>query len=144
MVDKPTWVCTAIALIVGIVGEPAAASSKDQTADALTVCLDKLLNASTAGQTQCQGTAMRSYDHRMNAAYTTLLRILPPMAGEQLRQSQRAWLAFRDRERVTRDAIFATRQGTMYVPMQASAETEVTRVRALQLENYRNVMSIEQ
>jgi uncharacterized protein YecT (DUF1311 family) len=87
---------------------------------------------------------LRSYDRRMNAAYAALLRRLQPKAAEQLRRSQRAWLAFRDSEAAARQAIYATRQGTMYVPMEADAAVTIVGDRALLLERYLRVLSIEQ
>jgi uncharacterized protein YecT (DUF1311 family) len=116
---------------------------EDTTAVALDHCLNEAANASTAGQTECEAEASKSYDLRMNAAYATLMRKLPPQAAQQLRLSQRAWLAFRDSDAKARDALYETRQGTMYVPMQASDATDAIRDRALQLEGYVRVMSIE-
>ncbi|MBZ9758729.1 DUF1311 domain-containing protein [Mesorhizobium sp. ESP6-5] len=71
------------------------------------------------------------------------MRKLPRQAAQNLRLSQRAWLAFRDSEAKTRGALYETRQGTMYVPMQAADATNIIRDRALQLEGYVRVMAIE-
>ncbi|MBZ9722732.1 DUF1311 domain-containing protein [Mesorhizobium sp. CO1-1-11] len=122
---------------------PMAAGLKDATADTLDRCLDEPANGSTAGQTDCEATASSDYDRRMNAAYATLLRKLPRQAAQNLRLSQRAWLAFHDSEAKTRGALYETRQGTMYVPMQAADATNIIRDRALQLEGYVRVMAIE-
>ncbi|MEW6631299.1 MAG: lysozyme inhibitor LprI family protein [Pseudomonadota bacterium] len=126
---------------------PAALSAsdlKDPTAETLDSCLNDAANASTAGQTGCEATASSDYDRRMNAAYATLMGKLPSKAAEQLRLSQRAWLAFRDSEAKARDALYATREGTMYVPMEASDATDIVRDRALQLEGYVRVMAIDE
>jgi uncharacterized protein YecT (DUF1311 family) len=115
----------------------------DPTAATLRRCLDASANASTAGQTGCESAAYKNYDRRMNAAYAALIRRLPAAAAQRLRVSQRAWLAFRDSEAAARSALFETRQGTMFVPMQASAATDLVRDRALQLEGYVRVMRID-
>lgn len=115
---------------------------KDSTADALDLCLNDPANGSTAGQTECEATASSDYDRRMNAAYAALIRKLPREAAQQLRLSQRAWVAFRDAETKARDALYETRDGTMFVPMQAADTTNVIRDRALQLEGYVAVMAI--
>jgi uncharacterized protein YecT (DUF1311 family) len=120
-----------------------AAPPSDATELTLARCLDNPAQASTAGQTECEMAAIRAYDRRMNAAYAALMRKLPAPAAQQLRLSQRAWLAFRDSEAIARGALYETRQGTMFVPMQASGATEVVRDRALQLEGYVRVMAIE-
>jgi uncharacterized protein YecT (DUF1311 family) len=68
-------------------GTEARATSHDRTDAALARCLDDPANASTAGQTECQARAMRTWDERMNAAYATLMKRLPAKAGQRLRLS---------------------------------------------------------
>ena len=141
--DRP-GLCKGCALLVlALFAANAWAAPADATAAALDRCLNDPAHVSTAGQTECEAAATRAYDHRMNAAYATLLRKLPAAAAGQLRLSQRAWLAFRDREAQARSAIYETRHGTMYVPMEASDATDVVRDRAVQLEGYARVMVIE-
>ncbi|WP_081469592.1 lysozyme inhibitor LprI family protein [Sphingomonas sp. PAMC 26617] len=64
-------------------------------------------------------------------------------AAERLRASQRLWLAFRESEAAARRALYEMRQGTMYVPMQASDAVNVIRDRALELEGNVAVLAIE-
>lgn len=115
----------------------------DPVQAALTRCLDAPANGSTAGQTDCYAIAARAYDKRMNRAYAALMQQLPVAARETLRRAQRAWLAFRDAESVARGALYATRTGTIYVPMEASSAVTVTRDRTLQLEGALRVLSID-
>lgn len=117
--------------------------SHDATAAALERCLALPANASTAGQTDCEAAAMRSYDRRMNVAFAVLMRRLPAAAADRLRRSQRAWLTFREAEVLARRAIFATRQGTMFVPMEADAAVTLVGDRARLLERYVRVLGIE-
>ena len=124
-------------------GFVSASTSRDATAAALDRCLSAAANASTAGQTNCEAAAAHAYDRRMNLAFSTLMRKLSAPAAERLHTSQRVWLAFRDSENTTRGALYETRHGTMYVPMQASDATNVIRDRALQLEGYVAVLAIE-
>jgi uncharacterized protein YecT (DUF1311 family) len=121
----------------------AAAAPTDVTDAAFDRCLAAPANASTAGQTDCEITAARTYDQRMNTAYNALLRRLAQPAAATLRRSQRAWLAYRDAEAQTRQTIFATRQGTMYVPMQSDAGVTLIGDRAKMLERYVRVLAIE-
>jgi uncharacterized protein YecT (DUF1311 family) len=120
----------------------AASSARDGTATALDRCLAVPANASTASQTDCEAAALRGYDQRMNAAYAALLRRLPAMAGQRLRRSQQAWLAYRNVEGTTRDALYANRQGTMYVPMQADDAVVLVGDRARLLERYVRALEI--
>jgi uncharacterized protein YecT (DUF1311 family) len=121
----------------------AAPSAQDVTQKELQGCLDAPSHTSTAGQTQCEIEAARRYDGRMNAAYTGLMRRLPASIGAQLRSAQRAWLAFRTLDAKARAQLYETRQGTMFVPMQAAASTAVVRDRALQLEAALRVLEID-
>jgi uncharacterized protein YecT (DUF1311 family) len=129
----------ALLLLLATAATPAA----DPTTAALRHCLDQPDNASTGGQSECETVAEKAYDQRMNRAYATLIRALPAPAADRLRQSQRSWLAFRDAEAQARTALYETRHGTMYVPMEANDETIVTRDRALQLEGYVRMIHIE-
>jgi uncharacterized protein YecT (DUF1311 family) len=122
---------------------PAAGDTSDPTEAVLARCLEGDANAATAGQTQCEEAAARTYDRRMNMAYAALLKALPPEAARELRQSQRAWIMFRDAEARARSAFYASRHGTMYVPMQAASATRVVRDRALQLESVLRVLRVE-
>ena len=121
----------------------AAASSGDRTQDQLQACLAKPSGESTGGQTQCEASAVHSYDQRLNAAYGELMRRLPANAAARLRSAQRAWLTFRAADEAARSALYATREGTMYVPMEAAASTDIVRERALQLEGLLRVMTID-
>ncbi|MBM7043881.1 DUF1311 domain-containing protein [Rhizobium lusitanum] len=116
---------------------------KDPTRQSLDSCLQDPKNDSTGDQTACETKALASYDKRMNVAYSKLLNELPTQAGQDLRAAQRSWIAYRDMEARARGSLFATTQGSMYAPMQADAETDLTRDRALLLESYLRVLDID-
>ena len=113
----------------------------DPTARELARCA--ATDPSTAGQLMCEDAARRRYDARMNCAYAALLRRLPAPAAARLRTAQRAWLTFRDADDATRSALYATRTGTMYAPMQAADTTAIVRDRALAFEKLLRVLSID-
>jgi uncharacterized protein YecT (DUF1311 family) len=133
----------ASALILTAVSTSAATAPADPTEAALRRCLAAPAASSTAGQTQCESAAMRQYDQRMNAAYAGLMRRLPAAGAARLRTAQRAWLAFRTADEAARSALYETRQGTMYVPMQAAASADIVRDRAIQLEDELRVLTID-
>jgi len=119
------------------------ATDADPTETLLDRCLAQKSHASTAGQTGCETAAGQAYDRRMNTAFSRLVRILPPEAAAQLRTSQRLWLAFRDAEGKARTALYETRRGTMFVPMEAANQTRLGRDRAMELEAYVRAMAID-
>lgn len=55
-------------------------------------------------QVYCQVKVLVRADDQMNTAYQALLKRLPPAAQATLRQTQRAWMARRDRDCVEYDA----------------------------------------
>jgi len=120
----------------------ASAEPRDKTSDALDACLNNPKTISTADMSDCYSVAYKAFDHRLNVAYQSLLKTLPATPAQKLKASQRTWLTFRDAELATQSAIFATRQGTMYVPMQEDEGMSLTRDRALRLESYLGVMSV--
>lgn len=135
---------TVVAMASVICGGVGAVGTRhDATEAALERCLGLPANASTAGQTDCETVAGRAYDKRMNAAYVTLMRRLPAGAADRLRRSQRTWVVFRDAEATTRSAIYATRRGTMYVPMEADDTVTLVGDRARLLERYARALNIE-
>lgn len=119
----------------------AAAQDNDATARKLDACVEKA--ASTADSSACYATALAAYDRRMNHAYAALMRGLPAAVAHQLQASQRIWLTFRDAELKTQSDMLATRQGTMYVPMEEEEQLSLTRDRARRLESYERVLEID-
>ena len=136
------FACAGLAVLVAATAPSIATAADDATNAALDRCLASPANASTAGQVACESIAMKAYDRRMNAAYAILLRKLPASAAQRLRAAQRAWIGYRDSEALARGALYATREGTMFVPMQADAAVAPVRDRALLLERYVRVMAV--
>jgi uncharacterized protein YecT (DUF1311 family) len=135
-----------LALLVGTFVDPAMVSgaiSLDATERVLRQCLARPENASTAAQVECQAAAGKAYDRRMNLAYAALRRRLSAPAAEKLRSAQRAWLRFRDANSEAGRALFATRQGTIYLPIFAAREAEVVRDRAMALESQLRIVSAD-
>lgn len=135
-----------LALLVGTFVQPAmggGAVSPDATERRLRQCLNRPENASTAAQVECQAAAGKAYDRRMNLAYAALLRRLSEPAAERLRVAQRAWLRFRNADSEAGRALFATRQGTIYLPIFAAREVAVVRERAMALESQLRIVTVD-
>ena len=89
---------------------------------------------STGGRTEAIDDALESWDKLLNESYQKLKAKLDRDGAKALRDSQRAWIAWRDKEIANLDKIYGKLRGTMYVPMHAYAKMNLTRQRALQLE----------
>ena len=91
-------------------------------------------NPSTAGQNQAMTTALEKWDALLNRSYQKLKINLDPVALENLVESQRAWVVWRDMEIVFIGEFYSKLQGTMYIPGQIYKRMNLTRQRAMQLE----------
>lgn len=104
-------------------------------------CLDKA--KSTADMIACADKAGKEWDTELNSLYQRLLKALPAKGQAELKESQKAWIVFRDREYKVQQTLYSTRQGTMYLPMAALSAVNLTKDRALQLDNLLGVYEIE-
>ena len=91
-------------------------------------------NPSTGGQTEAIEAALKQWDALLNQSYQKLIAKLDLEAANKLRDSQRAWVAWRDKELESLGSIYSKLRGTMYVPLGAYARMNLTRQRAMQLE----------
>jgi uncharacterized protein YecT (DUF1311 family) len=101
-------------------------------------CLKK--DPSTAGMLECLGKAYTSWDAELNAIYKKLLASLPAEGQNALRESQRAWLKYRDQEFLLLEKLYGLMEGSMYQTMQAADRVDFVRKRALELSSYLDVL----
>ena len=102
---------------------------------AIDIKIDKLVDkgGSTAEMVETYDQGLKLWDAELNRVYKDLLAMLPDADKAVLREAQRQWIAFRDAQLKFIDACYAHYEGTMFIPMRASAVMEVTRARALDL-----------
>ena len=79
-------IAAAFALFIAAGSADACDRPATMTADAMVVCLDR---------------AQIAADRELNTAYQAALRSLAPTDAAALREAQRAWLAFRDKNRAS-------------------------------------------
>ncbi|MDF1815664.1 MAG: DUF1311 domain-containing protein [Verrucomicrobiales bacterium] len=105
--------------------------------------MDKAMdqNPSTAGQIEAITNAQAKWDELLNKHYQTLTKDLEPEAVKALRESQRTWISWRDRELKSLRTFYSKMDGTMYVPMAAYAGMNLTRQRALSLERLASMVN---
>jgi uncharacterized protein YecT (DUF1311 family) len=113
--------------------------SQNQVNDSIelkfTKCLDDSL--STAGMCNCTIQAMNSWDKELNKNYNLLMKSLSQPNKEFLKSAQKEWILYRDKEFELINKIYYTElQGTMYYPMAWNSKLEIVKKRALELENY--------
>lgn len=93
-------------------------------------------NPSTAGMREATNQAREMWDKELNKAYQHLMNRLPSSKQEVLRDSQRAWLKFRDADGEVISKITAAQQGTIFQLNATEYWMRLTKTRALQLSDY--------
>ena len=108
----------------------------------LGACVDG--NPSTAGAIECIGDAYAAWDRELNDAYKALMGRLAQPQQEAFRKSQRQWLAWRDAEFATIDAVYGGLEGTMFLPMRVDERMQIVRERALALRGYQSLLTMDE
>jgi uncharacterized protein YecT (DUF1311 family) len=88
---------------------------------------------STAEMRQTYIDGLQLWDAELNRAYFELKKTLKPKSFAALQAAQRQWIAYRDEQVTFLNQLYSEFDGTMYIPMRAAAEMEITRSRALEL-----------
>ncbi|HVF92167.1 MAG TPA: lysozyme inhibitor LprI family protein [Blastocatellia bacterium] len=105
----------------------------------LEACMEK--DPSTAGMVECIGKAYESWDKELNRAYNELSRKLKPQARPALKAAQVEWIRYRDSEFKLIDTVYSGLEGTMYIPMRADNRMKIVKARALELNDYLELLS---
>ena len=90
-------------------------------------------NNSTAGLVAAYNKALKSWDKELNKQYQKLMAGLDAEAKASLKDSQRAWITYRDKEIENLSVFYSKVQGTMFRTISAAAITNLTKNRALSL-----------
>jgi uncharacterized protein YecT (DUF1311 family) len=101
---------------------------------ALTKCLDKKENQTTAGMCNCTYAALNDWDKQLNSTYKSLLLRLDSLAKPKLIEAQRQWIKFKEKEIELIDATYGKAQGTMWLVIRADKLLQITKSRAEELE----------
>ncbi len=99
------------------------------------------INPSTAGIVRCTDEAIKMWDNELNKFYKLLIKTLDGESVNILKSAQLEWIVFRDKEFTNIENIFSRKEGTMYIPMQLFARLEIIKTRALQLQDYYELLT---
>jgi uncharacterized protein YecT (DUF1311 family) len=99
-------------------------------------CLDSAENQTTVGMTACSIRAGKEWDKELNKNYRLLMSKLSGDEKEELKNAQRNWILYRDKEMEFASIMYINLEGTMWRIVLADRETEMTRQRALELKVY--------
>jgi len=105
--------------------------SKHSIDEWLTECMKK--NSFSQGMNDCLGQAYEKWDLELNRVYRELSARLDTEARIVLREAQRAWLEYRDRELAWLAKFYGGLDGTMYSTMLAADRVDLLKRRVLEL-----------
>jgi uncharacterized protein YecT (DUF1311 family) len=90
-------------------------------------------NGSQMDLTQCADQDARQADTALNEVYRSLMVKLDAANQTRLRDAQRAWVAFRDKECVFRTGGGTGQEGTIWPMLMLKCDTELTTARTREL-----------
>ncbi len=120
---------------------PMPKSKLDPVAQADEACMDKA--DTTAAMVECADGSYKRWDGELNRVYGVLRKKFDKGARQALTESQQKWLVYRDAELKTLRALYGGMQGTMYIPMGASAAADLIKTRANELRGYLDVLDMQ-
>lgn len=106
-------------------------------------CLAAPAGASTAGMISCTIAAKNAWDAEMNKYYKLLLDVLNTDGKLKLKEAQRQWIVFRDKEMAFSSAVFTAKEGTMWRVIAANNNLEIVKKRAQELKEYYELVTQE-
>ena len=96
---------------------------------------------STAGMVQAISKANKQWDKEMNALYQDLKKTMAAEEWAALVTAQKAWLVYRDAQTKSLVETYGRMEGTMWIPVSASAVMGLTKDRALFLQSLKDTVS---
>ncbi len=97
-------------------------------------CYDKAV--STHDMMQCADKDYTAWDKEMNKVYQALLKKVDKSGQTMLRESQRAWITYRDNAFKFSNDFMGKMDGTMWQPISIERNTNLVRERAIFLQRY--------
>ncbi len=106
-------------------------------------CLAIGSNQTTVGMIACIQIAMEEWDAELNKYYKLLMNNLDINEQDKLRDAQRQWLAFRDKEFEFIGTRYGKMEGTMFNIIEADSRNNIVKQRALELKSYYDILIFE-
>jgi len=106
-------------------------------------CVANPSNQTTIGMINCVQTAMEEWDAELNKYYKLLMNTLDTDEQDKLRDAQRQWLVFRDKEFEFIGTRYGKMEGTMFNIIEADSRNNIVRQRALELKSYYDILIFE-
>lgn len=102
-------------------------------------CIEE--NGSTQGMVSCTMNAEKKWDNELNKYYKLLLSKLDSTGQSALRESQRQWLLFRQKETTFYMKVYGSNEGTMWRIIIADKHMGLIKQRAVELTEYYEMLT---
>jgi uncharacterized protein YecT (DUF1311 family) len=97
-------------------------------------------NGSTSAMVEAAREGYQLWDQELNRVYSELMRKLPSEDQAILRESQQAWIKFRDNDQKLSGEVYGRAQGTVNRVLAADERLNLVKDRAVVLRNYLEVV----
>jgi uncharacterized protein YecT (DUF1311 family) len=130
-----------ILFFCSIIGFSQTTKKKENPIDILeSKCLNKK-DISNAEMCNCTIKARELWDNELNKYFSLLKTKLPKETFEVLKESQRQWISFRDKEySFISKFYYEVKEGTMWYAIAENNKKEIVKERAIQLKNYYEIL----
>jgi uncharacterized protein YecT (DUF1311 family) len=110
----------------------------------LDACLAIDSNQSTAGMNRCVYLATEQWDKELNKYYGLLMGSLDSAGQHDLREAQRQWIVYRDKEfKFILTLYYGQMQGTMWTNVASMSRLKVVKQRAIELRSHYEMLVLE-
>jgi uncharacterized protein YecT (DUF1311 family) len=107
-------------------------------------CRDTESNQTPFGRIECEHIAADLWDNELNNYYNDLMKRINTKEQEILKESQRKWIEYRDKELNFSETFYFGFQGTMWGTVAAGRRCDIIRSRALELKAYMDVLKMDE
>jgi len=97
-------------------------------------CLDS--NGSTIGMIECISSAKQEWDTELNKYYNLLMTKLSRSEQLALRETQRQWITYKEKETKFYLDVYTEKEGTMWNVVMARRSMDIIRLRTIELIEY--------
>ncbi|MEI6950833.1 lysozyme inhibitor LprI family protein [Paraflavisolibacter sp. H34] len=98
-------------------------------------------NGSTIGLVECKENAEKDWDAELNKYYKLLLGTLSVDEKQTLRETQREWLLFKEKEVKFYLKVYGSKDGSMWNVVIADKKMQIVRQRAIDLMGYYELLT---
>jgi uncharacterized protein YecT (DUF1311 family) len=117
-------------------------SKIENTIDGIELKCLKKKDISNVEMCNCTINAREAWDKELNKYYTLIKTKLPKQAFEVLKESQKQWIKYRDKEfAFISNYYFEVKEGTMWYAVAENKKKEIVKTRAIDLIEYYEIVA---